>query len=424
MIPLRTQGGFKTNAAGGGLDNRIITTGHWAAVYASCQCNGNGQWVAGPQGDADFFQQGANVVLGPFILRPGEHAEVAVVGASANAQASIVYHGWQSDESDGSDLAQVSTTPLTAGSLSGSAALSLTGNVPVINATGTQLQVFNDQVPCAGMNPWTFSINTGPSATKSFTLPDVGSGVGVGVHALAIVLGQNASQYANANLFGNTSETNVTNAFGLSDSQQIIVPILSSVDTSFSLTIGFTALAGQSMTVYVVAILDAMSVQVQTAEPLNMVPFDQLAGTEIFWDRVGPSGPSSMGVSLNQSQPAPWLAPNLPPIRINQAVTAGNANRIVVKTGVANKLIYLHSAVLTSDQALAGGIVLWDGDANAGGTARDIFSEVGIGTTGEIAPNNLHLYRGAPLGTTTGNMLSLTVDANATVRGYVALSQA
>lgn len=147
VIPLQVEGGFQTDLNGKGIDTRIITTGNYSAVWASCQCNGSGQWVMGATGYPQYFQSGANVVMGPVLLRPGEQVQVEVVGANSGAEAAINYWGWQGgNPADPSDLAPFFSAPLTAGSLSGSVALTLdggtvgiSGNVPVQNASGSQL---------------------------------------------------------------------------------------------------------------------------------------------------------------------------------------------------------------------------------------------------------------------------------------------
>lgn len=148
MIPIQVEGGFQADASGNGTDQRVITSGHWCAVKAFCQCPGTGNWAMGKTGYVEFAQQStANAAMGYAILRPGDQIEVSVTGAAPNAEAQINYFAWQGDAQDGSDLVQFGIAPMTAGSISGAAVLSIGGQVAVSLA---------DSGPAAYQSPLNF----------------------------------------------------------------------------------------------------------------------------------------------------------------------------------------------------------------------------------------------------------------------------
>lgn len=232
MIPLQVEGGFQTDSSGKGIDTRLITSGNYSAVWASCQCNGTGQWVMGATGYPQYFQSGANVVMGPVLLRPGEQIQVEVVGANSGAEAAINYWGWQGGNSaDPSDLAPFFSSPLTAGSISGAEALtlsgpvSISGNVPVQNASGTSLSVIqNDQFMAEGQ-----LIGANQTFEHTFTIPD-GTGafvltvecITVGDSIASMSLLDVSSAYAseeflNLTRFTSTSESNTLTQHAVSD---------------------------------------------------------------------------------------------------------------------------------------------------------------------------------------------------------------
>jgi hypothetical protein len=294
MIPIEVDGDFTTDASGNGKDARVVESGHWCAVYASCQAAGSGQWVAGKLGKAQFFQQGANVVMGPVLLRPGERAQVTVAGASANTQASVVYWGWQSDLIDGSDLAQVVPSIETAGSLSGSIPLSLSGNVPVVNAPGTNLSTITPRLLID-----TVVQPPGTGVTKTEALP-----TGTQVLSLLMIVGAGGTGTPKAGVTGTTSGyLYPANSFISPPPNPIKFLVEASVDTAVTVNFDANSVTGASTTFYLSAL---------PYDPVVIAQFQDFFTNPIYADGSGPTL-SGFGLRTSQqySKPAPWQAPNL-----------------------------------------------------------------------------------------------------------------
>jgi hypothetical protein len=342
VILIEVDGNFKTDANGNGTDKRVIQSGHWSAVYASAQCAGSGQWVAGKLGRAQFFQSGANVVLGPIILKPGEQAQVTVVGASAASDASIVYWGWQSDVNDGSDLASVVPSIESAGSLSGNVALSLSGGT--VSIAGTVItNVQNPERVLA-----TYAIPDNVATTKTVA-------VNAGDECLVINYTTNAASFnsffGSLRVLGHNSGvlyyySNVKPVFDL----PVLFGIDPSLDMSYDIIFTFSGGAGGIVT-WVVGV--TTSTKWSYTRPLlpTLVNGDAVPGMELDQGTLTPSSVYPVGsqlVSMSRSTPAPWQASNQAIVGIQAPVANGAASAIL--GGTAGRIIYLHGFFLAGDQ--------------------------------------------------------------------------
>lgn len=188
---------------------------------------------------------------------------------------------------------------------------------------------------------------------------------------------------------------------------------LDTTDTSMTVAMTANAAKPSAIDVLVWPVVGVKTEQNRGGVPLGVV-LQRTDGSLLTLDT--PGGSILLGVSLADAKAAPWQAPNLRPIPINNAITAGAANRILLLAGAVGKTIYVFSAGVALDVAAAvGRVALADGDPNAGGTPFDGFTQA------TISPQ-MHVYGGAPL--TSGNGLYIESDANVAVRGYVSVSQA
>lgn len=191
-IPVELPVGGTANASGNATISKVIRSAYWTLVYATCQAAGSGKWVFGPNTTARLFQSGANVVLGPIVLAPGDQASVQLAGATAGAQVTVTFWGWQGTANDGSDLAGLLSSIESIGSLTGiTGPVTIGGTVPVsdgglansIAAAGSQAKLLTTQALTAGA---TTTINAGtgtaipyPAGAASWLCQITGLGGGV-----------------------------------------------------------------------------------------------------------------------------------------------------------------------------------------------------------------------------------------------------
>lgn len=172
--PYQQSDGGAADANGNYTQSKVLSAAYWLSVYATVTVPGSSPSVGigiGPL--ISKVGSGGTVVLGPLILHPGDQAAVQVIGATPGGSIAINWEGWQGSASDGSDLAGVSGSVMSAVAISSDISIGGTvdiGNpVNVQNNPGTTLQTTS---PMSVLG--TIPVNpTGVSQTfsQNFTLP-------------------------------------------------------------------------------------------------------------------------------------------------------------------------------------------------------------------------------------------------------------
>jgi len=297
-IPLEIQISGQADANGNAQLTRVVRSAYWSLIWCTASAQGGASWVLGKPASPRCFQQGSDVVLGPLVLAPGEQAVLTVAGAAAKASIDATLWGWQGAASDGSDLAPMAGSVESAGSLVGvTVPIGITGNVPVINASGTQLSVLRQQQQLAG-SPFTAAAGT--TTTQNFT-------VSSGAHAVAVLIG-NGSGTSNVTVTGQTSGIKYLDEIPFSAGPFFFAPIVSAIDSS--LTVSVTTLSGQTSQVWVAELDDPEAVMVNTNSGFFTSLLATATGNLIgVGDYLGGSGSNSLATTQQWSNPAPWQAP-------------------------------------------------------------------------------------------------------------------
>lgn len=308
MIPITVEDSITlTGGATAGESSKQITNGNWCKVYAHCQISsGSCTWATGVKGDIvpDAVRVGSMVVMGPITLRPGESAVVSILGAPANATADIKYRGYQGDATDGSDLSTVLDTPETDGAIQGNISLgpvSISGNVPVQNASGTQLAV--TQGPAVG-GVVTIPARGG-SNSATFTIPP-------GANAInAIAFGHNATDtisYQIISLQSGTEIIDVSNQIAINENEKWSALGFTDVNGNLDTEIEINVTApGTNIAQVTVSITFLAAGQVTVSEIINTPGnpvYVNLAQPASAWSARNEPGSGSVGPTVTHTPPA------------------------------------------------------------------------------------------------------------------------
>jgi hypothetical protein len=327
-IPLELELSGQANADGNAQLTQVVRAAYWSLVWCTASTQGSANWVFGKPASPRCYQQGSDVVLGPLVLAPGEQAVLTVAGATAKASIQATLWGWQGAASDGSDLAAMAGSVQSAGSLVGvTVPIGITGNVPVINATGTQLSVLRQQQQLAG-SPFTAA--SGTTTTQTFSISP-------SAHAVAVLIG-NSGGCSNVTVTGQTSGIEYLSEVPSSSGPIFFAPIVSAIDST--LTVSVTTYSGQTSQVWVAELDDPEAVAVVSNsgfyEVVQRDPFGNLIGVGDFLQQAGYS---SLATTEQWSVPAPWQAPQ------NVASTGqvpGGTQATLKIPAVSGKTTWLH----------------------------------------------------------------------------------
>ncbi len=400
-LPLSGQ----TDSNGNLQVSRVVRAAYWALVWCTGSCTGTGQWVLGKVGSPRAFQSGADVVLGPLTLAPGEEAVLTVAGAQPSTPVTATLWGWQGSAPDGSDLAPLAGSVESAGSLVGvtvpigiSGPVAISGNVPVVNAPASQLAVVRQQSQLTG-SPFTAAAGTTTKVTFSLS---------PSAHAVAILIG-NAGGCAGVTVTGVTSGITYLSQTPSSAGPIYFVPVVVSVDGQ--ITVSVTTYNGQTSQVWVAELDDPEAVAVESNSghynTLQYDPFGNLLGVGDFTQQ---SGYSSLSVTRQWSKPAPWEAPATSK-NVAQTFTANTDYTLIA--GVTGQTIYLHSVNLVWDATAQWELALYDGPSSGG----KVIGELSL----FVNPPPPIDFRGRPL--TAGNPLVARSNGTVNGRGTITWSQ-
>ncbi|HZV49910.1 MAG TPA: hypothetical protein VFD49_09115 [Candidatus Dormibacteraeota bacterium] len=353
------------------------------------------RWVAPGVMGAVVPLPGNTSVQVAWLTPPGYTAAPIVAGQ----EATLV---WLSPEIEAVPSPGVATTPLVTvqqGTVDITGPVTIGGNVPVVNAAGNQLAVLRQQSQLSG-SP--FTAKSGTTTSQSFNLS--GS-----THAVGILIG-NPGGCSSIQVVGNVSGAKYLSEVPSSAGGLFFAPVLAAVDTS--VTVSCTTYQGQTSQVWVVEVDDPQALAVISNSGFyNTVgydPFGNLLGVGSYTQQPGYS---SLAVTHQWSNPAPWQAPS-DSIAVHQAFNANTDYTLI--NGVAGKQIYLHEVNLVWDATSQWELALYDGPSSGG----VVVGELSLFTQ---SPPPIS-FRGRPL--TAGNALVARSTGNVTGRGTVTYSQA
>lgn len=133
-----------------------IRAAYWSLVWAICTTSGDPDWVLGVNGVAKRFGTGPTAIMGPVLVPPNSQAYVQCIGGAATSSIGIDFEGWQSQTQDGSDLAPLAGSPITANS------------IPAVIQGGTVTVIQPQSSPTSP----TLSIAPGTAGSQSWAIPN------------------------------------------------------------------------------------------------------------------------------------------------------------------------------------------------------------------------------------------------------------
>ncbi|MGH2877874.1 MAG: hypothetical protein ACRDRL_16275 [Sciscionella sp.] len=361
--PLELQVTATTDASGNATISKVIRGAFWSAVYATCQCAGSGAWVFGPNGQPRFFQEGANVILGPLLLAPGGQASVQVAGATPAATVTVDFWGAQGAASDGSDLVQLLSSVETAGSLLGITGpvsiggnVGINGNVPVENVPGGAITVATPKD--------LLGIITLVSSAGSLTVTPSSRAIG-----LSLVY-QGVTASANAHVAGA-----ITGAVYLPTTQLHSggpVPLETEIeipaDASYVVSLG-GGVAGDKLIISEVTAPTIITLGGSTVNLPSEVYAANNGGTgaaAVAIDSDGgaafTSGRFNLAVSNRWALPAPWQSPTNYGTLLDSAPAAGSKTDMIL--GVAAQAISLFGFTVAFTAAITSKFSIRDSAGN------------------------------------------------------------
>src|SRR5579884_432510 len=417
--------------ANGNLTVTVIPSSTWATLLTvSGQAKGTPFWAV--YRNYGFLLPGAGpmVALGPIYCAPNEQLQIVITGATPGTPVTGTIWGLQSTTSDGSDLpltaalSNSTVTEVSGGTIDIAAGTvdigTVQGNVPVVNAAGTQLttqqptKLLGTVTAPAGTNAVEKTLTLDPGALAIGILASYtgGNGNPTGYRIDGISTGQTY-------LDVNTSSPGFNDGGGL-----YVVRVPQAADAQVKVTLSPSP--NQQTQILVLEFFDPVLVSVfqNPTDPIHVdlsaLENEQIGGSNVFGTQLleairsaiqGPFGPTyDLGVSLAHAAPAPWQAPTTS-MAVHQAFAANTDYTMIA--GVAGKRIYVHTINLVWEATSQWELVFYDGPSSG----NIVIGELSLFT---VAPPPID-FKVRPL--SVGNGLVFRSNGNVNARGTITWSQ-